>query len=154
MAVCTHGDLIVLPDWDTRPSAPWHDIPRLHYPNSAKHLTRNREVSIFISHWFDSNPWSPARETRSLLTRPSRSICIYIYTVKPLCLPWDRLLVIHLGRWPVYGDQKIRRCHSTGEDKPYIKSGESVGKWIENVSNYSKNLNISFTYHIIFTRNF
>ena len=40
----------------------------------------------------------------------------------------------------------------TGECQPYIKSGESVGKWIENVNNSSKKQNIFFTYQNIFPR--
>ena len=32
---------------------------------------------------------------------------------------------------------KIHPCHSMGEEQSYVKSGESAGKWIENVNNSS-----------------
>ena len=58
--VCTHGDFIVLPQWETRPLAPGLDIPFSHIilalrqpvlvlSYNAEHLARKRQVSI----WFN-----------------------------------------------------------------------------------------------------
>ena len=62
MAVCTHGDFIMLPHWDTRPPVPWpwsHSITLswhwanqslpYQYHNNAEHQARKRQVSILKS---------------------------------------------------------------------------------------------------------
>ena len=67
LTVHTYGECIVLPHWETRPPAPWHDMishsvtsschwanQSLPYPNNAEHQFRKRQVSIFKSLvWLD-----------------------------------------------------------------------------------------------------
>ena len=73
VTVATHGDLTVLPQLETRPPAPWPDIPLrqiiltlsqpvlvLLYPNNAVCLARKRQVSMLKSLVClneSSNPW-------------------------------------------------------------------------------------------------
>ena len=94
VTVHTYGHFIVLPHWETRPSAPWSEIPlshiiwlswhwtnqSIHYTNSdnlnaerLSHLAR-KQVSMFTALvWLDqgSNPW--VQIPRSTKTGDGRS---------------------------------------------------------------------------------
>ena len=62
ISVQTHGDFIVLPHWETRPSSTSTPIQphylyteitqSLPHPNNVEHLARTNINSV--SHWFDS----------------------------------------------------------------------------------------------------
>ena len=55
-----------------------------------------------------------------------------------LCVVDGGFLIIGTSvRWNSYRRirSSIHPCHSTGEVQPYIKSGETAGKWIQNVNN-------------------
>ena len=96
VTVHTHGDFIVLPHCETRPSAQWPDIPlsniiltfifpyqSLPYPNNAECQVRKWQVSILKSLvWFEpvryESPDLPKHDTDALFIQPSL-YASYIY---------------------------------------------------------------------------
>ena len=54
---------------------------------------------------------------------------------------------------PFHLDKRFTVYYSMSEEQTYIKSGETDGKWIENINNQFEKQILFFTYHNIFTRN-
>ena len=91
VAVCTSGYFIVLLHWETKPPAPWPNIPHSYIiPTLSPFLILiilscwlGSDKYQSLSHWLDygSNSWVrihdlPKRETEALLIRPSRLILL------------------------------------------------------------------------------
>ena len=58
MTVCTHGDFIMLPHWESRPPAPWPDIPLTHIISDTV-LTSPCPFLIMLSAWLGSDKYKP-----------------------------------------------------------------------------------------------